>query len=61
MPAAHASTLTLLEPLVALVAGAIVFGEALGPRSVAGGALILSGALAVMTARVAPAGSPQRA
>jgi drug/metabolite transporter (DMT)-like permease len=51
MPAAHASTLTLLEPLVAVLAGALVFGEALGPRSIVGGALILSGALAVMTSR----------
>ncbi len=50
MPAAHASTLTLLEPLVAVLAGAVVFGEALGPRSLGGGVLILAGALAVMTA-----------
>jgi drug/metabolite transporter (DMT)-like permease len=50
MPAAHASTLTLLEPLIAVLAGALVFGEELGPRSVVGGALILGGALAVMTA-----------
>jgi drug/metabolite transporter (DMT)-like permease len=50
MPAAHASTLTLLEPLVAVVAGAVVFGEALGVRALAGGALILAGALAVMSA-----------
>ena len=51
MPAAHASTLTLLEPLVAVVLGAVVFGEALGLRALAGGALILAGALTVMTAR----------
>jgi drug/metabolite transporter (DMT)-like permease len=51
MLAAHASTLTLLEPLVAVVAGALVFGESLGARALAGGALILGGALAVMTAR----------
>ena len=50
MPAAHASTLTLLEPLVAVVAGSVVFGETLGPRAVAGGALILAGAMTVMTA-----------
>ena len=49
MPAAHASTLTLLEPLVAVVVGALVFGEELGLRAVAGGALILTGALTVMT------------
>lgn len=51
MPAAHASTLTLLEPLVAVVLGAAVFGEALGLRAVAGAALILAGALVVMTSR----------
>jgi drug/metabolite transporter (DMT)-like permease len=51
MLAAHASTLTLLEPLVAVVAGAFVYGEVLGARALVGGALILSGALAVMTAR----------
>ena len=50
MPAAHASTLTLLEPLVAVVAGSVVFGETLGARALAGGALILAGALTVMTA-----------
>lgn len=49
MPAAHASTLTLLEPLVAVVLGAVVFGEDLGARALAGGALILAGALTVMT------------
>ena len=51
MPAAHASTLTLLEPLIAVAAGSVVFGEALGLRALAGGALILTGALTVMTAR----------
>jgi DME family drug/metabolite transporter len=53
MPAAHASILTLLEPLVAVLVGAAVFGEALGPRAVAGAACILAGALTVMT-RPAP-------
>ncbi len=48
MPAAHASILTLLEPLVAVVLGAAVFGEALGVRALAGGALILAGAVTVM-------------
>jgi drug/metabolite transporter (DMT)-like permease len=60
MPAAHASTLTLLEPLVAIVAGAVVFGEALGLRALAGGALILAGALTVMTARSGDAPSAVR-
>jgi drug/metabolite transporter (DMT)-like permease len=49
MPAAHASTLTLLEPLVAVLVGAAVYGEALGLRTVVGGGCILAGALAVMT------------
>ncbi len=53
MPAAHASILTLLEPLVAVVLGAAVFGEALGVRALLGGALILAGAVTVM-ARDAP-------
>jgi drug/metabolite transporter (DMT)-like permease len=48
IPAAHASTLTLIEPLVAVVVGAMVFGEAIGWRAVAGGGLILAGAVNVM-------------
>jgi drug/metabolite transporter (DMT)-like permease len=51
MPAAHASTLTLLEPLVAVLLGAAVFGEDLGLRAVAGATLILAGAFIVMTTR----------
>jgi drug/metabolite transporter (DMT)-like permease len=49
MPAARASTLTLLEPLVSLLLGAWVLGERLGVRAVVGGALILAGALLVTT------------
>lgn len=49
MPAAHASTLTLMEPLVAVLVASAVFGEALGFRTMAGGALILGGAFAVIT------------
>lgn len=48
MPAAHASALTLIEPLVAVVVGGAVYGEAVGGRAVLGGGLILAGALAVM-------------
>jgi drug/metabolite transporter (DMT)-like permease len=48
IPAAQASTLTLLEPLVSIVLGTALLGEWLGPRSLAGAALILLGALAVM-------------
>jgi drug/metabolite transporter (DMT)-like permease len=51
MPAAHASTLTLLEPLVAVMLGVALFGEELGFRAVAGAALILAGAFIVMTSR----------
>ncbi len=51
MPAAHASTLTLIEPLVAVLLGAAVFGEALGWRTTVGGGLILGGAVAVITQR----------
>jgi len=49
MPAAHASMLTLLEPLIAVVIGAAVYGETMGVRTFAGGGLILAGAVAVMT------------
>lgn len=49
MPAAHASTITLLEPLIAVLIGSRFYGETLGPRVVVGGAAILAGALAVMT------------
>lgn len=48
MPAAHASTLTLIEPLVAVVLGAALLGEPMGARAVAGGALILAGAAIVV-------------
>ncbi|HEY6462838.1 MAG TPA: DMT family transporter [Polyangiaceae bacterium] len=50
MPAAHASTLTLLEPLVSIVLGAAVLGERLAATALLGGALILAGAVGVMTA-----------
>jgi len=49
MPAAHASMLTLIEPVVAVLIGAAVYGEAMGPRVFMGGALVLGGAAAVMT------------
>ena len=49
IPAAHASTLTLIEPLIAVVVGAAVYGEAIGGRAVVGGGLILAGAVGVMT------------
>jgi len=49
MPSAHASTLTLLEPVVAVLLGASALGETQGWRGVAGALLILGGAVAVMT------------
>ena len=49
MPAAHASTLTLLEPLVAVTLGALVLEETLTARLFVGGLLILTGSLLVMT------------
>ncbi len=49
MPAAHASTLTLLEPLVSIALGAAALGERLGLHTAIGGALILAGSLFVMT------------
>ncbi|MGH7296577.1 MAG: DMT family transporter [Polyangiaceae bacterium] len=49
IPAAQASTLTLLEPLVSILLGAGLMGEHLGGPALAGGILILSGAVGVMT------------
>jgi drug/metabolite transporter (DMT)-like permease len=51
IPAAHAATLSLLEPLVSVLIGAGVLGEPVGARTAVGGALILAGAVAVMTQR----------
>lgn len=50
VPASHASTLTLLEPLVAVVLGATQLGQSPGAPALVGGALILVGAAAVVTA-----------
>lgn len=50
IPAAHASTLTLLEPLVSILLGAALLGERLGARAAVGAALILLGAVVVMRA-----------
>jgi drug/metabolite transporter (DMT)-like permease len=48
VPASHASVLTLLEPLVAMLLAATVLGEGLGLAPLLGGALILVGAGVVM-------------
>jgi drug/metabolite transporter (DMT)-like permease len=54
MPAANASTLTLLEPLVSILLAAAILGERLEARAIAGGALILGGAVVVMRQQAAP-------
>jgi drug/metabolite transporter (DMT)-like permease len=54
MPAANASTLTLLEPLVSILLAAAVLGERLEARAIAGGALILGGAVVVMRQQASP-------
>jgi DME family drug/metabolite transporter len=54
MPANHASTLTLLEPLVAVVLGAMFLGETLAAIGILGGLLILAGAFLVVFFARAP-------
>lgn len=49
--ASHASILTLLEPLVAVVLAALVLGQELGSARISGGLLILTGAAVVIAAR----------
>ncbi len=49
--ASHASVLTLLEPFVAVVLAAAVMREHVGMVSLFGGALILAGAVLVVTGR----------
>jgi drug/metabolite transporter (DMT)-like permease len=46
--ASHASILTLLEPFVAVLLAAALLGEAIGVVPIAGGVLIVLGALAVV-------------
>jgi drug/metabolite transporter (DMT)-like permease len=48
VPAAHASTLALIEPVVAMAVGAAWMGEPFRVRSLFGGALILGGAAIVV-------------
>lgn len=54
IPASQASVLTLLEPFVAVVLAAAVMGQSVGPLAIVGGALILGGAVLVVTGRPAP-------
>jgi DME family drug/metabolite transporter len=49
MPAAHSSTLTLIEPLVAVLLGALVLHEGLRAGAVIGGLFILLGAGLIFT------------
>ncbi|MEO7113842.1 MAG: DMT family transporter [Polyangiaceae bacterium] len=50
IPASRASTLTLLEPLVAVtVVGVVIFGEAISALGALGGAFILAGAALVLS------------
>jgi drug/metabolite transporter (DMT)-like permease len=55
--ASHASVLTLLEPFVAVLLAAVVMGERVGIVSFFGGALILAGAVLVVTGRPIQAGN----
>jgi drug/metabolite transporter (DMT)-like permease len=52
MPAAHASTLTLLEPLLSVALGIAVMGEASSAQTLLGGGAILAGAFVLATSRV---------
>lgn len=49
VPATHASTLTLLEPLVAVLVAVATMGEKLSVATVVGGGAILAGATLVMS------------
>jgi drug/metabolite transporter (DMT)-like permease len=51
VPASHAGALTLLEPLVAVMLGAAVYGEGVGLTGFWGAALILTGAVLVVLQR----------
>ena len=48
IPASHASTLTLLEPLVAVVVAAVALGQSVQPATVIGGAIILLATIATI-------------
>jgi drug/metabolite transporter (DMT)-like permease len=48
MPSTHASTLTLLEPLVSVALGVALLGEHLGAGMLVGGVAIVAGAFVVM-------------
>ena len=50
LPAAQASIVSMLEPVVAAVVAFLVLGESLGPPQILGGALVLAGVMLVETA-----------
>ncbi|HEY1099114.1 MAG TPA: DMT family transporter, partial [Myxococcota bacterium] len=47
LPASRAGVLTLVEPVVAVVVGAVVFQEALAPMTVLGGAIVVAAVASV--------------
>ena len=49
IPASHASILALLEPVVAVLVGALVFHELLGPVGILGGIIVIVAAALVVT------------
>ena len=57
IPATHASTLSLLEPLVAVLVAVITMGEKLTVTSCVGGGAILAGATLVMSGAARPVSS----
>ncbi len=57
--ASHASTLTLLEPLVAVTLAAVLLGEPLGLASGVGAVLILAGAAVVISSGTAASATPR--
>jgi drug/metabolite transporter (DMT)-like permease len=61
MPAAHASTLTLLEPLVSVALGIALMGERSSVHTLVGGSSILAGAVILATSRASrqPYAAPQ--
>lgn len=61
IPAQRAAVLTYLEPLVAALVGFFAFGEPIGRAGLAGGALIVSGGLAVALTGRGPDVAGQRA
>lgn len=58
-PVSQASVLTLCEPLVAVIVGAVAFGELPGPLALVGALLVVAGAAVIATApAAAPSTSP---